>query len=260
MRFFPIGFGQEETAKLGSASDDSSSEGETQAPTQFRQPESVASDSDIEMSEAPPVQSKPKSHKSSKSESKSGSLKRKHGEGSEKKKSKHSSSLSTDSPNNQQLKRLKTKQTDYPRSLADKPSASINAPVSTTPILPPKSRILKSSMKLSLKPSSDNIPSRSVSTTSPSKVSLPDLEEIQQENVIPKKSKLKRKDKKIQDEAPTPVKKSKSKNKDKHKDREERSQSTDSGAESGKKVKKSIFSQSTNRNRLKGSLHSKAFM
>ncbi|CAG8979588.1 hypothetical protein HYALB_00010789 [Hymenoscyphus albidus] len=226
MRFFPIGFGEGQLAKLG---EESSSEEETQAPARFRKPESIASDSDVEMSEAPPVKSKPatsKPHKSSKSESKSGTLKRKHGDGSEKKKSKHSSSKSTDSPNNQQLKRLKTKQTESPQNPEDKPLASTKAPISTTPIPPPKSAALKSALKSSLKSSDTILASQSTPSTSQLNGSQPRFEETEQENIS--------------------LKKSKSKSKEMHK-KGDLSQNTDISNELSKKKKKdkSIFSQST---------------
>ncbi|CAG8961298.1 hypothetical protein HYFRA_00013759 [Hymenoscyphus fraxineus] len=227
MRFFPIGFGEGQLAKLG---EESSSEEETQAPARFRKPESIASDSDVEMSEAPPVKSKPatsKPHKSSKSESKNGTLKRKHGEGAEKKRSKHSSSKSTDSPNNQQLKRLKTKQTESPQNPEDKSLASTKAPISTTPIPPPKSVALKSALKSSLKSSDAILPPQSTSSVSQLNGSQPRFEETQQENIS--------------------LKKSKSKSKEKHK-KGDLSQNTESSNELSKKKKKkdkSIFSQST---------------
>jgi hypothetical protein len=136
MRFHPVGFDSVEAETRGSSSSseaesgsgsDSDQEMKDSTPAKFRKPESLSSTdssddsgdddsgSDAEMTEAPPVPSKPaaKSKTTAKGSTKTAdsSLKRKHGEGGDKK-SKHSSSTSASTINDRKLKRLKTKQID----------------------------------------------------------------------------------------------------------------------------------------------------
>ncbi|KAG4437002.1 hypothetical protein IFR05_007506 [Cadophora sp. M221] len=163
MRFHPIGFGADEPGTIGSSSSDEEME---DAPSTARRPilkaKSAAksrgepADSDV-MTDGPALRSRPHPDivtTSSDVTSKKGK-KRKHSEGGEKK-SKHSSSSVMSTIDHRELKRLKKKQTESQRKLADHLSVSIEDQentktplplrpktppmhlVSTTPIPPPR--------------------------------------------------------------------------------------------------------------------------
>lgn len=154
MRFHPIGFGATEPGTIGSSSSD-----EEDAPSKTYRPvsRSKPTDSDEEMVVGPGLPSRlhPDVVKSSSGITSKKEKKRKHSEGGEKK-SKHSSSSRLNDVNRRELKRLKKKQTESPRMLADNLSVLIESqenteppqplrpktppqhPVSTTPIPPPK--------------------------------------------------------------------------------------------------------------------------
>lgn len=194
MRFRPIGFGSGSTGTIGSSSsstDGSGAESDSDEemddpPRPFRRPASFqaeesatssdgssddsSSSSDAEMTEAPPLPSKPagktQSEKSAAKESSKVAdhpLKRKHSEGGDIK-AKNSSSSSEAYTSNRELKRLKKKQTN---SLAGSQSVSTEtrkttysklphvAPNSTTPIPPPKANrnhLLNPSSQILLSP------------------------------------------------------------------------------------------------------------
>jgi len=169
MRFLPIGFGSGKAGSIGSGSSDESSSTESTSdeemedgPAKPQRPISPApgesesssdssedessSESDVEMTDAPVLPSKsaikPKNAKEIPITA--GGLKRKHGEGSDIK-SKQSSSKSTISTDDRQLKRMKTKKNES-QNIAGSQSVSTKAPkpkVSQTPTLsssihPPK--------------------------------------------------------------------------------------------------------------------------
>ncbi|KAG4416156.1 hypothetical protein IFR04_010675 [Cadophora malorum] len=163
MRFHPIGFGAAKPGTIGSSSSDEDTEDATPTtsrpvskPKKFVRPDE---DSDEEMEDSPPLPLRPHPENNASASSPDGASrkekKRKHSEGGEKK-SKHSSSSIMSNSYHRELKRLKKKQTESQRKLADNQSASIETdeateplplrpktpprhPLSTTPVPPPKS-------------------------------------------------------------------------------------------------------------------------
>ncbi|KAL2072207.1 hypothetical protein VTL71DRAFT_11550 [Oculimacula yallundae] len=164
MRFHPIGFGDAGPGTVGSSSSDEEME---DRPSKTRRPVTKSKltdyaggdESDEEMVDAV-LPSRPHpdiAASSADAESRKEKKKRKHSEGGEKK-SKHSSSSKMKSIDHRELKRLKKKQTESQRNLADNPSASTekldstyppsplqsktpqkpSVSISTTPIPPPK--------------------------------------------------------------------------------------------------------------------------
>ncbi|KAH7369836.1 DNA-directed RNA polymerase I subunit RPA34.5-domain-containing protein [Rhexocercosporidium sp. MPI-PUGE-AT-0058] len=152
MRFHPIGFGAAGPGTIGSSSSDeemedvvSTTHRSVSNTKSINKSGSETTDSDEEMAESPALPSRPhpdivtsSSDITSKKEKK-----RKHSEGGEKK-SKHSSSSAMSSIDHRELKRLKKKQTESQRKLADNPSVStedqenIKPPLPLRPKTPPR--------------------------------------------------------------------------------------------------------------------------
>ena len=153
MRFRPIGFGRGRTGNIGSISPEGStteSDSDEEVPDApaYRRPVSVeSSDASSETSENESSSSKldeemtdvagPPPNPTVKEVTKPAKtpLKRKRGEGADKE-SKKSSSISTITPDDKQLKRLKTKQTESQKNMADRQSASAKPHKSITSTTP----------------------------------------------------------------------------------------------------------------------------
>jgi hypothetical protein len=151
MRFRPIGFGRGRTGNIGSSSlegsaTESASDEEMLDAPAFRRPlstekdmssdsaeSSSSSEVDGDMTDA--AAPTPKRAAKEVVRTTDTLLKRKHSEGADKQ-SKKSSSISTTTPDNMQLKRFKTKQTEYQKNMADRQSVSTKVHKSDTSITP----------------------------------------------------------------------------------------------------------------------------
>jgi hypothetical protein len=195
MRFRPIGFGDGETGKIGSSSSSVgcsstgsvSDEEMEEAFAPFRRPAAIESDSseaeefseeadqnteessssDVEMSGAPPLPTKPaakdKEDKTSATvkpaqQATNGSLKRKHGEREEK--SKHRSSRAS-SIDDRELKRLKKSQTESQRRARGREPALIEPHKSSGEKLSTRAKATPSKKDTSIRPSKSAILPRS---------------------------------------------------------------------------------------------------
>ncbi|KAF4628977.1 hypothetical protein G7Y89_g9177 [Cudoniella acicularis] len=176
MRYVPVGFSNSKPGIIGSSSSDEASSDESDSDEEmkdvikeFQRPGSIESSdkdstsgSDEDMTEAPPLPSKKvssKQEKPSRKATSNGSLKRKHNDGIEKE-MKNSSSRSAVTIDGKQLKRLKIKQTESQRNMAERLSRSAKAPTATSPILHPESSQISSSLeasKIAHKKSKDSI-------------------------------------------------------------------------------------------------------